>query len=296
MARLLTFDGLASLFGGGFPAQRGEWREVRFFSRSLQREATYHAWVPPGYGASGGTYPALYLLHGVGGDPERSEWMGYGIAEDMERMLALGLIRPMIVILPLAEQGYWMNHANGGPRWGDFTATDLVQHVDATFRTDPVRTRRAIGGLSMGGHGALQLALNHPDVFAIAGAHSPTLRPFETSPDFFGDPAWYARNDPLSLVKGSAAPRRLATWIDVGHQDPWLPAAEALHRAYTAKKAGIEFHVLEGEHQGWYWQTYLPEYLNFYSSALYAASTTPYGAPAAEVRPFDLTRLAANAQ
>jgi len=164
-------------------------------------------------------------------------------------------------------------------------AVDLVDHVDATFRTEPVRERRAVGGLSMGGHGALQLALNHPDRFAIAGAHSPTLRPFEAAPAYFGDPAWFAGYDPLSLVRASDAATRITTWIDVGYEDPWRPAAERLRAAEAARGAPLEFHVLEGEHEGWYWQVYLPEYLSFYSSALGATAATPPGAPLVGSRP-----------
>ena len=220
-SQLFTADRLEAPFAGGLPAARGEWREAHFFSRALHREEAYLVWLPPGYGDGRATYPTLYLLHGVGGPDGAGvgEWLGYALTEDLDRMLALGLLEPMLVVLPAGEQGYWMNHADGGPRWADFVARDLVTHVDATFRTDPRRERRAVGGLSMGGHGALQLALNFPDVFGIAGAHSPTLRPFADSPEFFGDPAWFARYDPLSLIQRTDAARRIAFWIDVGADD-----------------------------------------------------------------------------
>ena len=287
MSELFTADRLERLYGGGLPDVRGAWHEESFFSLALGRNERYLVWLPPGYDASARRYPTLYLLHGVGGDAGVGveEWLGYALTEDLDRMLAAGLIEPLIVVLPNGEQGYWINHADGGPRWADFVAVDLVDHVDATFRTEPVRERRAVGGLSMGGHGALQLALNHPDRFAIAGAHSPTLRPFEAAPAYFGDPAWFAGYDPLSLVRASDAATRITTWIDVGYEDPWRPAAERLRAAQAARGAPPEFHVLEGEHEGWYWQVYLPEYLSFYSSALGATAATPPGAPLVASRP-----------
>jgi S-formylglutathione hydrolase FrmB len=250
---------------------------VTFASPALDRDETYLAWLPPGYDASSRRYPTLYLLHGVGGPAGFGveEWLGYALTEDLDRMLAAGLIEPMIVVLPNGGQSYWINHAGGGPRWADFVALDLVDHVDATFRTEPRRERRAIGGLSMGGHGALQLALNHPDRFAVAGAHSPTLRPFETAPDFFGDSSWFARYDPLSLVRASDAADRITTWIDIGAEDRWRPGAERLGAAQAARGGALAFRVLEGEHEGWYWQHYLPEYLHFYSSALGGAAAQP---------------------
>ena len=260
---------------------RGVLREVRFFSRALAREVAYLAWLPPGYGTELAPYPTLYLLHGAGNWESYGieEWLGYALTEDLEGLLSLRLIAPMIVVLPEGEQGYWLNHAAGGPRWGDFVAIDLVQHVDATFRTDARRERRAIGGLSMGGHGALQVTLNHPDVFSIAGAHSPTLRPFELSPRFFGDESEFARIDPLTLVRTTDAAPRVLTWIDVGAEDRWRESTEELVQALLGKDAPFLFHVLAGEHEGWYWQTYLPVYLRFYSAALSARAWTVQGAP-----------------
>ena len=59
----------------------------------------------------------------------------------------------------------WVDHTNGGPKWGQYTAQDVVAEIDATWRTVPGRDHRAIGGLSMGAQGALQLAMRYPDVF-----------------------------------------------------------------------------------------------------------------------------------
>ncbi|HEU5318334.1 MAG TPA: alpha/beta hydrolase-fold protein [Chloroflexota bacterium] len=266
---------------GHAPPPRGELRGARFFSRALMREVAYLAWLPPGYGTSGAAYPTLYLLHGAGSWEGHGieEWLGYALTEDLEGLLSLQLTSPMIVILPEGEQGYWVNHTDGGPRWADFVAIDLVKHVDATFLTDARRERRAIGGLSMGGHGALQLALNHPDVFAVAGAHSPTLRPFELSPRFFGDEREFAQMDPLTLVQTTDAARRLLIWLDVGDDDRWRPEVEEVVRALSARNAPFIFHLLAGDHEGWYWEEYLPVYLRFYSAALSAREWSPQGAP-----------------
>jgi enterochelin esterase-like enzyme len=207
------------------------------------------------------------------------EWRSYGVGGDLDRLLSLGLAEPMLLVLPEGEQGYWINQADGGPRWADFVAVDLVAHVDATYPTAAERGQRAIGGLSMGAHGALQIALNHPDVFSIAGAHSPSIRTYERSPDFFGDPAWFARFDPVTLARTAGTARRLVTWLDVGDEDGWRGGVERLRLALLDQGAPLEFHVLPGEHESAYWAEYLPEYLRFYSAALNAGATTPEGAP-----------------
>ena len=284
MSSLYNQDALEAAWHGALPATRGEWREISFFSRSLGRDVSYLAWLPPGYATSGKTYPSLYLLHGVGSSEAYGveEWLGYALTEDLDRMLAMGTIEPMIVILPNGEQGYWINQANGGPQWADFVAKDLLNNVDATFRTIATRETRAIGGLSMGGHGAVQIAYNHPELFSVAGAHSPTIRPFETSPEFFGDQAHFAQYDPVSLAKNTKNAQRILTWIDVGADDKWRSGAESLAAVLTAQHAPLQFRVIEGEHEGWYWRYYLPEYLYFYSNALHTTEKSSTGAPVVE--------------
>lgn len=287
MSQLLTTDRLKATFSGGLPKERGRWEEVRFHSRSLGQESRYVVWLPPGYDSPthvASRYPSLYLLHGAGGAAEPGqfgyeEWRAAELGESLDRLLAHGLIQPLLVVLPHGAQGYWMNHANGGPRWGDLVAADLVADADKRFRTLPVREQRAIGGLSMGAHGALQLALRHPAVFGVAGAHSPPLRPYEDPPPFFGpffgDRQWWAQNDPLSLVQNTDSAQRLRTWIDVGHADQWRARVELLRAAYLNKRAPLEFHVLEGSHTWEYFRTFLPEYLRWYASTLHAGAKTP---------------------
>src|SRR4051794_30148400 len=176
--------------------------DVAFQSAALDRDLGYLVWQPPGYGADPvRRYPVLYLLHGIGGD--NREWLGYGVDAAATCLLAAGCIQPFLIVLPQGDEAYWLNHADG-PRWGDAIADDLVAHVDATYRTIPERASRAVGGLSMGGHGALQLAFNHPDVFGVAGAHSPTLRPRAEAPYYFADAPTFAKVDPLAHARRDA--------------------------------------------------------------------------------------------
>jgi enterochelin esterase-like enzyme len=245
----------------------GAWSDRSFRSDVLGREMPYRVYLPPKYDApeeAARRYPVLYLLHGMSG--RYDEWSGYGVEEVANELLADGKIGRTIIVLPQGGQGYWMNQ-DGGTPWGDYVVHDLVQHVDATFRTQPRREARAIGGLSMGAHGALQLALNHPTVFGIAGAHSPSLRTREDAPAYFGSDAGFADRDPITLVREAPSLAPPYIWIDAGRKDFWRPGAEALHEALAERGWGHEWHVLPGEHDGWYWGEHLWEYLQYYSSA-----------------------------
>ncbi len=263
-------------------ARAGLVADREFYSEALGRTMPYRIYLPPGYDQAGADeripsrrYPVLYLLHGLGGSAR--QWTDLGLAEELDR-LAAGGWSPWIVVMPAGRAGYWVNHADGGPRWGDYVARDLVAHVDATYRTLPRREARAIGGLSMGGHGALQLALNYPEVFGVAGAHSPALRVREEAPAFLGGlvaglsagpgPAAYAARDPISLVRVSTLASPPAIWLDVGHGDRWAPRARELHAALLARGWAHEWQPAPGDHEPAYWRRRLPDYVAFYRRAL----------------------------
>jgi S-formylglutathione hydrolase FrmB len=269
--------------------------EERFWSAAVGREARYRLFVPPGYFVETRRYPVVYLLHGVAGDA--TEWQELGILEAADRLIGAGAIAPMLIALPDGGPNYWVNHADG-PRWGDFVL-DVVWSVDAHYRTVRDRDARAIGGLSMGGEGALRLALLHPETFAIAAAHAPSLR---TSYDqlseglqaLYGGPDRCAEDEPTPseaygvsltpcearwrsvspywLVRDTDAAERLTIALDVGEDDPWRENVEALHARLVRYGIDHELAILPGEHDPSYWEANLGRYLRFYDRAFAARS------------------------
>ena len=178
------------------------------------------------------------------------------------------------MVMPEGDKSYWLNHANGGPRWGDYVARDVVNYIDANYRTLRKRESRAIGGLSMGALGAMQLALNHPQTFSIVGLHSPALRRMGDPdvPQFFGDSEYYAQYDPFVLAEKGDALTQLTTYIDLGNHDAWLGRTTEFRALLDQRRANYEWHLFEGEHNAEYFQRYPIEYLRFYGSKL---SITP---------------------
>ena len=69
-----------------------------------------------------------------------------GVRDALDEALAAGDIPPSIFVFPEGLQGYWINHADGGPRWADYVAQDVVAHVDKIWSTEARPERRAIGG------------------------------------------------------------------------------------------------------------------------------------------------------
>jgi enterochelin esterase-like enzyme len=246
-----------------------------FWSTALGRTMPYRLYLPPGYADGTQRYSSLYLLHGMGGSDR--EWQDLGIASAADRLIATGQIAPLIIVMPEGQQSYWVDHASGGEQWGRYTAVDLVSEIDATYRTVAHKRSRAIGGLSMGAQGALQLALNHPDEFGAVGAHSLVLRRFGSAPTYFGSAAEFATRDPMQIVRTRGAGScGFALWIDIGQSDPWTSLARQFDSELTDLGVRHEWHVWQGDHSGSYWSAHLDDYLRFYDGALSsrAARTT----------------------
>ena len=137
-------------------------------------------YLPPGYDESlDHRYPVIYLLHGVLDSPHvwvEPVYDGMTIQATMDSLIAAGEIGPAIVVMPNGRNAYGGSYYANSPvtgNWADFIARDLVAHVDATYRTIPARESRAILGHSMGGLGAIRLAMDYPEVFSVAWGMNP---------------------------------------------------------------------------------------------------------------------------
>ncbi len=230
-------------------------------------------YLPVGYAESVQHYPTLYMLHGYGGS--NTEWIGYGLPEMADKMINAGTIPPMIIVLPQGDQAYWVNHADDGERWGDYTAQDVVQFIDATYRTLPDARHRAIGGLSMGAQGAMQLAMNYPGVFGVVGMHSPTLRDYSGMSQFvgfFGDESYFNAHDPAHLAQQYPdRARQLKIFLDIGAQDAdWHDRTVTFNDLLTQLNIPHEWRTWTGIHDAAYWGGHCPDYLRFYAAALAA--------------------------
>jgi len=144
-------------------------------------------YLPPGYDSSGTRYPVVYYLHGFLWSDSLLVAADH-IDRALDKAIADGKIRPVIVVMPNENTIYGGSFYTNSPltgRWADFTAKELVQYVDAHFRTVANRNSRGISGHSMGGHGAIKLGMLYPDVFSCVYALSPAVLGFanELSPD-----------------------------------------------------------------------------------------------------------------
>jgi enterochelin esterase-like enzyme len=249
--------------------------EDPLYSPTLDIHTTYRVMLPPGYNSDSRRYPVLYMLHGVAGDS--SEWQSIGLLEAADRMIYRGEIDPFLIVLPNGGANYWVNQATGA-RWANYVVDDVVKQIDREYRTIDSPSARAIGGLSMGGEGALRIAMKNPKVFGIAAAHSPSLRTAfdQFAPELqalFGDEESWRAVTPLWLVLDSDSAYDLTMAIDVGEDDPWRPNVELLHQRMVSRGITHRFEILPGEHAAEYWIDNVDHYLAFYSAAFAEDST-----------------------
>jgi S-formylglutathione hydrolase FrmB len=249
-----------ALFAG--PDRHGaEVVRLTVHSRFVGRDLSQVAVVPAGV-ASGERRPLLVFLHGRGVKPDAllsDEFFG-GLA-------ALGKRAPVVVALNGGDHSYWHDRRSG--RWGRYVLREAIPRAVRALHADPHRV--AIGGISMGGFGAFDLARRAPGRFCAVGGHSPAfwLSAGQTAPGAFDDAADFARHDVYAWVRGQRRPYgSTPLWIDRGDRDPFGGADAEVVRALRARGARLTSHVWPGAHEWAYWRAHMARYLRFYADAL----------------------------
>jgi S-formylglutathione hydrolase FrmB len=231
-----------------------------FHSASLGRDMHYLILMPPAY-SEGRRLPVLYLLHGLYGD-----YKNWDTKTRLERIAAA---YSFLIVTPDANDSWYTNSAaNPADKFEDYIAKDLISEIDRKYRTIPQKDGRAVAGLSMGGYGAVKLALKYRDLFAFAGSLSGAfnapqnldkLRPeFRTKLlEVFGNPGSATRrdNDVFLLLKHSQDDPYF--YLACGTSDFFLETNRALAAQLSKQKIRYEYHETPGDHTWDYWDSEL---------------------------------------
>lgn len=244
--------------------------EVKYFSRALQKATAANIILPET--ETEGPFPVFYLLHGLSDD--YTMWQR---RTSVERYVH-GL--PLIVVMPDGGRGFYCD-AVEGPAWETALVRDLISLVDRIFPTIAGREGRAVGGLSMGGYGAVKLALKYPDLFCSANSHSGALGfahwPLSTDPNdafaveftrVIGTEPVGGPNDLFALSGSLDTGVRPALSIDCGTEDFLLEANRGFHRHLDSIGYAHEYHEYPGAHVWDYWDRHVQEALQFHMRAL----------------------------
>lgn len=139
-------------------------------------------YLPPNYDKQTEVrYPVVYLLHGFSGPANKTwiienEGLRMNIGTMMDKLIAAQKVRPMILVMPDGSNkfggSFYTNSITTG-NWEDFMTRDLVSFIDKKYRTMPNAESRGIVGHSMGGYGAIKLAMKNPNIYSAVYATSP---------------------------------------------------------------------------------------------------------------------------
>lgn len=232
-------------------------------SNVLEKMVSLTMLVPEG---RPGPFPVLYLLHGLSDD--HTAWTRRTALERYVGDL------PLIVVMPNGERGFYTD-AKDRPKAAYETnlVRDIVGFVDRTFQTVPAREGRMTAGLSMGGYGAVKLALKYPDLFCAGVSHSGAVgvarrsfgddeRGREWLPVFGPDPAG-GPDDLFALAEHSARASLPALRIDCGVDDFLIEDNRAFHSHLAALGIPHEYAEHAGGHDWAYWDTHIQDTLAF---------------------------------
>jgi len=202
-------------------------------------------------------FPVVYLLHGYGGSFR--DW-----TRKVPQINGYADLHNVIIVCPDGNVGSWYfdSPEDSSYRYETYVAKELVTWVDKHYRTEAKRERRAITGLSMGGHGALYLAFKHPETFGAAGSMSGgvDLRPFPNNWEialrlgkYTGYPQRWEENSVTNMID-RIVKNPPALIIDCGTQDFFYTVNVAFHDALAAKNVPHDFISRPGDHSWNYWR------------------------------------------
>jgi S-formylglutathione hydrolase FrmB len=247
-------------------------RNVTFHSAALNRDMPYRVMLPAQI-SSGQKLPVVYLLHG-GGEGFRNWSNDSDVARFAEpRFAEQGYAEQgLILVMPEGNSSYYTNSADHPQeRYEDYIVHDLIAEVESKFPAASGRASRAIMGVSMGGFGAVNMALKHPDLFFFAAGISPAIdvpsRPFSVKrvdqwrhhSSIFGPWGGQTRrdNDPFVLARSADPSKTPYLYLSCGDKEGLLPANRKFAALLEQRHLRYEFHVNPGGHNWDQWNAHL---------------------------------------
>jgi len=271
----------------------------QFYSEALGVDRAVLVYLPGGYETSTRRYPVFYYLHP--GQLDETSLVKEGKLDVSANEMGLDAI----VVMPQGDESWFIDspspvdyqacldraaaakpdeHAPPAKscvrsrKYATYVTHDLITWVDHSFRTIATREGRGIAGISMGGYGALHIAMRNPELFAACLTHAgvpsllltgPSTYAKDVKPEFasdveailkfhgpdgigfrelFGpDFATWSAHDPL-LLASTLGPTRVSFYLDVGSEDELKEPLQYLRDAFVAHKVDHVFTIAPGKH------------------------------------------------
>jgi S-formylglutathione hydrolase FrmB len=237
------------------------------YSTSMKKKIKAVVVLPAGYDGEK-RFPTVYLLHGYGG----------GYADYIKNTPAIKDYADQYQLIIVCADGrnswYLDSPVDSTWKYETYVSNELVRFIDQRYKTIGDRKGRAIMGLSMGGHGALSLAIKHQDVFGAAGSMSGglDLRPFPANWEISRRLGSYATNQ-ASWKENSVmemvpllSTNQLALLIDCGEDDFFYPVNLKFHEQLKYNNIDHDFISRPGNHDWKYWTNAISYQFQFFNN------------------------------
>ncbi len=239
--------------------------EIHFWSPILMKHVAATVLLPD---KGKPPFATMYLLHGLSDD--HTIWQRRTRIEEYVNHL------PLAIVMPDGYRGFYTNHDNG-PAYADYIIKDVIGTMERHFNLRTDRAGRCIGGLSMGGYGALRLALGYPDLFVSAHSHSGALTKGSmklqpVTPEWlpvFGEDPTGTDHDIFVLAKRAKQKKKLPKLlIDCGVDDFLIEWNRRTNKEFTKMKIPHEYNEYPGVHSWEYWDIHIREAIAFHAKHL----------------------------
>lgn len=254
--------------------------QVNFFSKALKREVTFNALLPLEYSEMFGqenvekkTLKALYLLHGYSGS--HNDWLSF------TRIRELSDKYNVAVFMPAGENHFYLDDTDKGALFGEYVGNELVMFTRKMFRLSTKREDTFIGGLSMGGYGAIRNGLKYKDNFSriialssaiitykIAGASSDykdEVADYKYFRSVFGDldQLLDSDKDPEALVMNlkNTKAQIPQIYMACGTEDFLLDVNQRFHNFLVSENVDVTYIETQGDHSFDFWNEYIEKAL-----------------------------------
>ena len=249
--------------------------QVHWYSPLLKKSVGMNVILPE---TGVGPFATLYLLHGLSDD--YTTWQRRSRIEWYVRDL------PLIVVMADGGRDFYTDNAQGPP-YAQFFGHELPDFVERNFPARSDRDGRCISGLSMGGYGALRMAMGFPERFNSATSHSGALLAWRYDPTFtslgadehrriFGPSADGSAHDLIALTKTALQKGTLPHLrIDCGTEDSLLPSNRLFTETLRELNIPFEYAEYAGNHNWDYWDRHIQDAIAFHLSLSAAFEVFP---------------------
>lgn len=243
-------------------------KTVEIYSQSMQKSHKAIIYLPDSYYVKQDSFPVVYLLHGYSGHFD--DWF-----KRDSNILSYSHKYNTIIVTPEGNFDSWYidSPIKSEIKYETYISTEVPQWIDTHFKTISDKKHRAITGLSMGGHGALCIAADHPDIFGAAGSMSGVLdlRTFHEKwnlQEILGDlntkPSYWFVNSFAGKLYKIDRKEHSQFIIDCGKSDVFFDVNEKVHKLLKDNHINHKFIISEGDHNWDYWKKMLPMHLEFF--------------------------------